>query len=60
VRLRLFRWLTNGVLLESDLGKFGISLGYPRLPGEDANGLHGEDTEFSMDREMLRALYIKG
>jgi hypothetical protein len=57
---RTFRWLTNGIYLESDLARFGTSLGYPRLEGEDANGWRCHDSEFFMDREVLRPLYIQG
>ena len=57
---RTFRWLTNGVLLESNLAKFGTSLGYPRLPGENDNGWRSHDLDFSMDKKVLKPLYIKG
>ncbi|KAK1648245.1 hypothetical protein QYE76_066050 [Lolium multiflorum] len=57
---KTFRWMSNDKLLESNLAKFGSALGYPRLPGVDANGWRCHDSSFSQPREVLEPLYIKG
>ncbi|KAK1652802.1 hypothetical protein QYE76_070607 [Lolium multiflorum] len=57
---KTFRWMSSDKLLESNLAKFGSALGYPRLPGVDANGWRCHDSSFSQPREVLEPLYIKG
>ncbi|KAK1629876.1 hypothetical protein QYE76_004191 [Lolium multiflorum] len=57
---KTFRWMSHEKLLESNLAKFGAALGYPRLPGVDANGWRCHDSSFSQPREVLEPLYIKG
>ncbi|KAK1666163.1 hypothetical protein QYE76_054322 [Lolium multiflorum] len=57
---KTFRWMSHEKLLESNLAKFGDALGYPRLPGVDANGWRCHDSSFSQPREVLEPLYIKG
>ncbi|KAK1631946.1 hypothetical protein QYE76_006261, partial [Lolium multiflorum] len=57
---KTFRWMSHERLLESNLAKFGSALGYPRLPGVDANGWRCHDSSFSQPREVLENLYIKG
>ncbi|KAK1607359.1 hypothetical protein QYE76_031032 [Lolium multiflorum] len=57
---KTFRWMSHEKLLESNLAKFGNALGYPRLPGVDANGWRCHDSSFSQPREVLEPLYIKG
>ncbi|KAK1652490.1 hypothetical protein QYE76_070295 [Lolium multiflorum] len=57
---KTFRWMSHEKLLESNLAKFGDALGYPRLPGVDANGWRCHDSSFSQPKEVLEPLYIKG
>ncbi|KAK1680925.1 hypothetical protein QYE76_041773 [Lolium multiflorum] len=57
---KTFRWMSHEKLLESNLAKFGDALGYPRLPGVDANGWRCHESSFSQPREVLEPLYIKG
>jgi hypothetical protein len=55
-----FRWMTNGVNLESNLVGFGEALGYPRSPSANSKGWRSHDNSFGMTKGVLSPLYIKG
>jgi hypothetical protein len=57
---KTFRWMTHDTQLEANLASFGEVLGYPRSPWTDNKGWRFHDSSFSMTKDVLALLYIKG